>query len=92
MSKGKRRKQFNFKAELVTTWKRVVTTVSVSQLARGSRAQQTEDRRALPLSGRRGKLQLQIPASLQLPTSRTTVCRRQKGNSEPVTFDAAYKE
>lgn len=54
---------------------------SVCQLAWWSRTQQAEDRRPLPLSGWRGKLQLQIPVSLSLFTSRTTLCCRPEGKN-----------
>ncbi|CAB1434714.1 unnamed protein product [Pleuronectes platessa] len=39
-----------------------------------------EDRRPLPVPGRRGQLQLQVPVSLPLPPSRAAVCRGQEEN------------
>ncbi len=56
-----------------------ISSVICSQLARRTRTQQAEDRRPLPLSGRRGKLQLQVPVSVPLFTSRAALCRRQEG-------------
>lgn len=52
------------------------------QLAARTRAQQAEDGRPLPLAGRRGELQLQVPAALPLPPCRAALCGRQEGEEE----------
>lgn len=55
---------------------------NISQLARWTRTQQTEDRRPLPLAWRGGEFQLQVPVSFPVFTSRATLCCGQEGTEK----------